>query len=69
MALPLDDLPDPPRIPFPVMPRTEQITRSLGEHEVLMTFASDDYAELFTEWLHSGGWNAFLAWEVSRKGD
>jgi hypothetical protein len=51
------------------MPRTEQITRSLGEHEILMKFASDDYAEVFTDWLTDHGWAAFLTWEAGRKGD
>jgi hypothetical protein len=68
MAIPFQDLPraDPPRIPFPAMPRTERITRSIGEHEILLKFTDDDHAVLFGEWFNEHGWDMFLAWEAAR---
>lgn len=40
-----------------------EVTRTVKEHEVFLSFVSDETAISFTEWLASGeGWDAFLRW-------
>jgi hypothetical protein len=53
-------------IPFPEMPRQYQLQRSVPDHEVVLVFRDDEHAEMFAEWLHSGGWAAFGAYADSR---
>jgi len=53
----------------PYMPREIVYKRSVAEHEVFMSFSSDDDAGAFTDWIGGGGWASFLAWFVARDQD
>jgi hypothetical protein len=46
---------DPPDLP-------RQKTMSVADHEILLSFSSDEDASLFEEWWHRHGAKAFLAW-------
>jgi hypothetical protein len=48
-------------IPFPEMPRTFTQTRTVPDHEVLLSFRDDEHAEKFADWLEGDGWPAFEA--------
>jgi hypothetical protein len=53
-------------IPFPEMPRTHTIVRSVPEHELLLTFRDDAHAVAFSGWLDQQGWDLFLAAQASK---
>lgn len=50
--------------PAPDMP--ESVTRSLYEHEVLLSFNSDSEALDFRDFITGAGWQAFVAWREQR---
>jgi hypothetical protein len=55
-----------PQVQRPDLP--QQVTRDIGEHEVLIAFNGDDEAVMFEEWWQDeGGFEAFAAWAAERE--
>jgi hypothetical protein len=53
-------------IPFPEMPRQYELTRSVPDHELLLSFRDDEHASMFSDWLQGPGWEAFGTWAGGR---
>ena len=55
-------------IPMPDLVRQQEFTRSVPDHEIVLSFGYDDHAEKFADWLSEAGWAAFGAWARSQPG-
>lgn len=53
---------DPPDLP-------REITTSLGEHDILLSFNNDDTAEMFSDWWYTVGQNMFAKYLRNAKRD
>lgn len=43
-----------------------ELTLSIPEHQVLLSFVNDSDAELFSEWWNTEGWKRFKVWASKR---
>jgi hypothetical protein len=53
-------------IPMPDFVRQQEFTRSVLDHEIVLTFRDDEHAEKFADWLSEDGWTAFGTWVDSQ---
>ena len=59
----------PPDLAYPEIVQTEQITRTVPDHEVLLRFTSDAHADYFGDWLIEQGWTAFRKYAAAAVAD
>ena len=52
-------------IPFPQMPRQYELSRSVPDHELLLSFRDDEHASAFSDWLSEEGYDIFRMWAQS----